>query len=79
MAERQAKFEEKRRRRALFGALPLVGAYIRRAATSADLAVAMCPCHQSQRVRRCSAVSSRQWQVLQAALQAMVAHSRLRP
>ena len=30
VAERQAKFEEKRRRRAFFGALPFIGAYIRR-------------------------------------------------
>ena len=43
VAERQAKFEEKRRRRALFGALPLVGAYIRRAATSGSGNVPMPP------------------------------------
>lgn len=37
MAERQAKFEERWRRRRFFEALPLVGAYIRRAtATGSD-------------------------------------------
>ena len=44
MVERAAKFEEKRRRRAFFGALPLIGTYIRRAvATGTNGNMSMLP------------------------------------
>ena len=44
VVERAAKFEEKRRRRVFFGALPIIGAYIRRAvATGANGNMPMLP------------------------------------